>query len=119
MRAGFLSVFRVRDFRLVWASSVLSDLGTWMQIGALAIFVTDATNSSTWTGIASTVTYLSAGLLTPFGGVLADRVERRRLVILTSLMECAIGLVIAACFVMGERSPGLLILLAGVQGMAG
>jgi MFS family permease len=118
MRAGFLSVFRVRDFRLIWASSVLSDLGTWMQVGALAIFVTDTTSSSTWTGIASTVSYLSAGLLTPLGGVIADRIERRKLVLLTSLVECAIGIAIAGCFALGERSPAILVLLAGLQGMA-
>lgn len=118
MRAGFLSVFRIRDFRLVWASSVLSDLGTWMQVGALAIFVTDTTDSSTWTGIASTASYLSAGLLTPIGGVLVDRVERRKLVLFTSLIECALGIAITACFALGERSPGILVLLAGIQGIA-
>ncbi len=106
-----------RDFRLIWFASVFSDLGTWMQISALAIFITESTGQATWTGIASTVTYLTAGLFTPIGGVLADRYDRRRLIIVSSLIELTIGLALAACFANGWHAPLLLISIAGAQGV--
>lgn len=119
MRNALWDALRERDFRLIWFASVLSDLGTWMQISALAIFVTESTGQARWTGIASTITYVTAGLFSPIGGVLADRFDRRRLTITASASELVIGLALTASFASNWRSPLLLISIAGAQGAAG
>lgn len=119
MRNSPWSVLRERDFRLVWTASIFSDLGTWMQIGALAIFITDTTGQARWTGIAGTVSYLSAGLFTPFGGVLIDRFDRRKLIMIASFCEAVVGAALVVCFLAGIHSPLLLITIAGIQGIFG
>lgn len=116
MPFGPWKVLRIRDYAIVWTVSALSDLGTWMQIGALGIFVTQSTGQARWTGIASTITYLSAGIFAPLGGVLADRLDRKKLVMASFALQALTGMLLAYCFAHGVRSPFPLIALAGLQG---
>src|SRR5262244_3139825 len=85
-----LSALRHRDFRLFWAGNFLSNVGTWMQNVAQGWLVLQLTNSAFWLGLvgfASTVPILLFALI---GGVIADHVNNRKLLMVTqSLMMVA------------------------------
>lgn len=98
------AAFSIYNFRLFFAGQVISHSGTWMQRVAQAWLVLELTNSGTAVGAATAAQFLPLLLLAPIGGLIADRVERRRLLILTQILSAVIGLTL-----------GVLVLLAAIQ----
>jgi predicted MFS family arabinose efflux permease len=80
---------RVRDFRLLWGAGLVSSLGSWLLVLAVPAHIFLATGSVAATGLALAADYLPALLLGPVAGVLADRWDRRRLMIATDLFRAA------------------------------
>lgn len=78
--------FRHRDFRLFFAGALLSNVGTWMQMTALGWLVFDLTRRSTSLGMVNFLAGVPVFFLTAFTGVLADRVNRRTLLIVTQVV---------------------------------
>lgn len=93
-RRSSLGALRHRDFALFWTAAAISNGGGWMQLVAVPALLYDLTGSSTWLGIASMAGLLPAVFLTPHAGVLADRISRRRILIVTQTVQmlCAFGL---------------------------
>lgn len=93
-RRSSLGALRHRDFALFWTAAAISNGGGWMQLVAVPALLYDLTGSSTWLGVASMAGLLPAVFLTPHAGVLADRVSRRRILIITQTVQmmCAFGL---------------------------
>src|SRR5919202_2364357 len=84
--AGAAVMFRAlahRNYRLFWAVAFLSNVGTWMQTVAQSLLVFQLTNSGTWLGADSFMATVPGLLLTLVGGVIADTVDRKRLLIYT------------------------------------
>src|SRR5689334_11532304 len=79
---------RVRDFRLMWAGGMVSAFGSWLLTLAIPTHIFLVTGSLRATGLAAAAEYLPLLLLGPAAGVLADRRDRRRLMIGTNLF-CA------------------------------
>jgi predicted MFS family arabinose efflux permease len=79
---------RIRDFRLMWAGGLVSALGSWLLTLAIPTHIFLVTGSLRATGLAAAAEYLPLLLLGPAAGVLADRRDRRRLMIGTNLF-CA------------------------------
>ena len=92
---------RHRSFRLFFAGQFVSLVGTWMQVVAQGWLVLELTDSPFYVGLVSALGSLPILFLTLWGGVVADRVHRRRaLIILQSLM-------LADALVLGSsRRPG-------------
>ena len=83
---------RHRDFRLLWIGLVISAVGTWMQIVAQSLLVLQITHGSAFAlGLVSLVQALAFFLFALLGGGIADRLDRRRLLLFTqsSLMVMA------------------------------
>src|SRR5215213_6298841 len=74
-----------RNFRLFWAGAFLSNVGTWMQAVAQGWLVLQLTNSPFWLGVDGFMATAPGLLLTLAGGVFADLVDRRRLLIYTQI----------------------------------
>ncbi|GAA4043796.1 MFS transporter [Hymenobacter glaciei] len=70
-------------FRAIWIAGLVSNVGTWMQNVAGVWLVTALTASATLVALMQTATSLPAFLLSMPGGVLADLVDRRRLLLFT------------------------------------
>ena len=70
-----------RNFALIWWAALLSNVGSWMQTVAVGVFVTARTGRPGWTGLVAAAAFLPIGLLSPLGGVIADRLDRRILVV--------------------------------------
>src|SRR4051794_4115592 len=74
-----LQVFRNRDFRLLWMGAVASNIGTWIQQIAQGWLVVTLTNSAGWLGAVALANSIPFLILPLFGGVIADRVDRIKL----------------------------------------
>ncbi|TMD92147.1 MAG: MFS transporter, partial [Chloroflexi bacterium] len=74
---------QVRPFRWYWAAQWPVLIGTWMQIVALGFFVFQLTHSQTAVGIVAAADGVPAVALSLAGGALADRVPRRRILLVT------------------------------------
>jgi predicted MFS family arabinose efflux permease len=83
-----LQALRIRDFRLLWAGSLVSSLGSWLLILAIPAHIFLATGSLRATGLTLAAEWLPMLVLGPVAGVFADRWDRRRLMIATNLL-CA------------------------------
>jgi MFS family permease len=83
-----------RDFRLLWLGSFVSQIGNQMQIVAISWQVNELTHDPLALGAVGFARVLPVIVLGVFGGVIADAVDRRRLMLLTqtTLMAVAIGL---------------------------
>ena len=109
---GLTSVqpLRHRNFALVWAAALVSNIGSWVQTVAVGVLVTDLTGQARWTGLVAAAAFLPLGLLSPVGGALADRVDRRRLLLITTLGETGFACILAVLSASGRISPANLTL---------
>ncbi len=86
-RRRTFSSLKVANYRLYFTGQSVSLAGTWMQTTAQAWLVLTLTHSSTDLGLVVAIQTLPVLLLAPYGGVIADRVDKRRLMVaLQSLM---------------------------------
>jgi MFS family permease len=81
------AAFSVPNYRLYVSGQAVSLIGTWMQMTAQAWLVLTLSHSSTMLGVIVALQTLPVLLLGPYGGVIADRIDKRRLMVfLQSLM---------------------------------
>jgi MFS family permease len=76
-----LRAFRHRNFRLFYAGQAISLLGTWIQQIALSWLVYRTTGSGLLLGLVAFCSQIPLLLFTPFAGLLSDRFDRRRIMI--------------------------------------
>jgi len=83
---GFLRTFSAlkhRNFRLFWTGQMVSLIGTWMQTTGQAWLVLQLTHSAWLLGLVGALQFLPVMLLALFGGVIADRVPKKNLLLFT------------------------------------
>jgi MFS family permease len=85
----------VRNFRLFWFGQLISLSGTWMQTVGQAWLVLNLTQSPFAVGTVTTLQFLPITLLVLFGGVFADRVPKRRFLVITQSAAMLQALVLA------------------------
>jgi MFS family permease len=85
-RVGYRSLFRNRDYRLLFTGLTISMSGSWAYNVALVVFVFNTTHSPAWVAAASMTRFLTALVSSPFAGLVADRVERVRLMVSLDLL---------------------------------
>ncbi len=90
------------NYRRFFVGQVVSLVGTWMQSVAQAWLVLQLTHSATWLGLAVALQFLPILLLGPYGGVVVDRVDKRRLLIGTQLAAAVQALVLGLLTVNGQ-----------------
>ncbi len=94
VRLSTFSSLRHLDFRLLWISVAFSSAGQWMEQVALSWLVYDLTNDPLTLGLVNGAKAVPALLSGPFGGVAADRMARKRLMLVSQfcIMLLALGL---------------------------
>ena len=85
-RTGMFRALSHRNFRVFWTGAFLSNTGTWMQAVAQGWLVLQLTNSAFWLGLDAFMATIPGFFLTLLGGVFADLVDRRRLLIYTQVV---------------------------------
>ena len=92
-----MRALRNPNFRLFWSGNFLSNIGTWMQNvaqGWLVLLL--LTNSAFWLGVVGFAGSIPFLFFTLFGGVIADRVNKRRLLIVTQTVMMLLAFLLAA-----------------------
>ena len=84
-----------RNYRLFWTGAFLSNVGTWMQAVAQGWLVLNLTNSALWLGIDGFMATAPGLFLTLAGGVFADLVDRRRLLLYTQVVAGTAAIALA------------------------
>ena len=84
------------DYRLFWGGCLLSNVGTWMQNVAQGWLVLELSNSSFWLGMVGFAAAFPFLLFTLLGGVIADRVSKRHLLIAAQTAQMILAFVLAA-----------------------
>ncbi len=88
--------FRHRNFRILFPANALSNIGTWVQIIAQDWLVLELTdNNGFYLGLVTAIQFVPVMLLSLHGGVLADRVDKRKLLIATNTLAAL------ACYALG------------------
>jgi predicted MFS family arabinose efflux permease len=85
----FLIALRQRDLRVLFGGLVVSQAGDWLYNLALLAFVYERTGSTAWVGLTTAARILPEVVLGPLGGVLADRHDRRVVMILSDVLRAA------------------------------
>jgi MFS family permease len=118
--AGFSIAFRSlrsRNYRLFWFGQLVSMVGTWAGEVALAWLVLSITDSPALLGLSVTIRFLPALILSPVGGVLADRIVKRRLLILIQVMQVSVALALALLTSTGLVGIASIFVLAALRGV--
>jgi MFS family permease len=96
------SSLKVPNYRLYFTGQSISLVGTWMQMTAQSWLVLTLTHSSTDLGLAVALQAVPVLLLGPYGGVIADRVDKRRLMIVLQAVMGLQALVLGLLVVLGS-----------------
>ncbi|MGE0818042.1 MAG: MFS transporter [Candidatus Nanopelagicales bacterium] len=109
----------VRNYRLYFGGQVLSNAGTWMQRVAQDWLVLDLSGSSgVALGITTGLQFLPYLLFSLWGGTLADRMPRRRLLIITQAVMGLFAIILGVLAIAGLATVGIVYLLAFALGVA-
>jgi MFS family permease len=92
-----VSSLRQRNYRLFFFGQLVSVAGTWMQTVAQSFLVLGLTHSGTQLGLTTAVRFLPMFLFGPLGGVIADRMDKRRVMFITQTLS---GLLAGVCAVL-------------------
>jgi MFS family permease len=91
MTRRIASSLGVRNYKLYFWGQSISIAGTWMQTLALAFLVLRLTGSGTDLGLVTGARFLPLALLGPFGGLVADRSDKRRVLYMTQTAQAAVA----------------------------
>ena len=78
---------KMKKFMMIWFGELISSIGSGMTAFALSVYVYQTTGSATYVSLITLLAYLPTILLSPLGGVLADRYDRRLLMIIGDLFS--------------------------------
>jgi predicted MFS family arabinose efflux permease len=110
------AALRHRNYRLYWIGMVISQTGTWMQTLAQQWLVLQLTNSPLWLGIVGFCSAIPILVFSLFGGAVADRVDKRKLIIATQTAAMIQALVLAVLTHSGRIQIWHVVLAALVLG---
>lgn len=111
------AALRIRNYRLYFTGQAVSLVGTWMQTVALGWLVFTLTGSGTALGIVMAVQFVPMLLLGPYGGLLADRLDKRRLLVATQSGLAAISLGLGIITITGIVETWMVMALAFALGL--
>ncbi len=89
---GMFSSLGTRNYRLFFWGQLISICGTWMQTVALSFLVLQLTDSGTDLGLATAARFVPIFLFGPWGGVVADRLDKRRVLYVTQTLSALLAL---------------------------
>lgn len=113
------SSLKVRNYRLFFIGQSISLSGTWIQRVAQAWLVLELTGSGTAVGVVTALQYVPLLVLAPIGGVIADRVNKRRMLMLTQTMSALSAATLGALVLTGVVELWMVYALAFALGVAG
>ncbi|OIN96194.1 MFS transporter [Candidatus Desantisbacteria bacterium CG1_02_38_46] len=117
MLKTILRALRYKNYRLFFSGQCISLIGTWMQLVAMSWLVYRLTNSAFLLGVVGFAGQIPAFLLVPFAGVLIDRWNRHRILVITQILSMIQAFVLAFLTMTGIVTFGHIIFLAIFLGL--
>ena len=114
----FTALVEYRDFRLVWSGACVSSIGTWMQKLAQSWLVLQLSNSPFLLGLDAFLGEIPIFLFSLIGGVVADRVDRRSLLIAGQFIQMSCALTLAGLFALDVIQVWHILCLSFIVGLA-
>lgn len=119
-RSGFghaTRAFRNRDYRIFWTGALISNSGTWLQGVTVPYVLLELTGRASWVGLSTFATFVPTMLLGALGGSLADRHDRRRVLIIGQAAAAVVALALWVAWVAGVRSPVAIVAITALGGV--
>jgi predicted MFS family arabinose efflux permease len=110
--------FHYRDFRLMWIGACTSSIGTWMQIVAQGWLIYRLSHSSFLLGLDQFLAGIPIFLFTLIGGVVADRTERRKILLISQYIQMASAGALTLLVTFGVVHVWQILCLSFVSGFA-
>ncbi len=111
------SSLKVKNFRVYWLGMLVSLIGTWIQQVALSWLVFELTNSAFLLGIVGFLSSIPVLILSLFGGVLADRLNKRNILIITQTIFMLLAFVLAILTYFKAITPFQIMIIAVLNGI--
>ncbi len=111
------SSLRIRNYRLYYFGQIISTSGTFMQSIAQAWLVLKLTNSGTALGLVTALQYLPILFFGPYGGVIADRFSKRKILYLTQSGAGILALILGGLVASGQVTLWMVYVLAACLGL--
>jgi MFS family permease len=108
---------RIRNYRLYFSGQTISVAGSWMQNIAVGWLVLELTGSGTILGFVTAAKFVPLVVLGPWGGLVADRVDNRKLLIWTQVAQAVLTAVLAAVVWAGAATVPILVTLVFTIGL--
>jgi MFS family permease len=115
---GAFAALRHRDFRIFYWGQIISLVGTWMQSTAQGWLVLEITDSELMLGIVSATASLPVLLFTLYAGVLADRADKRTIILIAQCASLVLALILAILTDTRAITIGWILLLVFLLGTA-
>ncbi len=112
-----LSSLRHRNYRLFFSGQLISLIGTWMDTVAESWLVYRLSHSALLLGVAAFASQIPVFILAPFGGVIADRLDRRKVVIWTQSLSGILAMILAVLTLTHAVTIWHVIVLAALLGL--
>jgi MFS family permease len=112
-----LRALRHRDFAIFWTGALFSNTGSWVQNLTIPYVFYQLTGSAFWVGFVTFTQFVPAMVLGPLAGSIADRFDRRRILLSTQSAMALVALSLWGVWASGVRSlPPILalVMLSGV-----
>ncbi len=113
-----LAPLRHRRYAMFWTGAFTSNIGTWMETVGVGILVTKSTGQAGWAGLVAAAGFVPNALIGPFGGALADRLPRRRLLLTTTTVQTIMAGLLCFLAAVGDAHPGVVTLIVLLSGCA-
>jgi predicted MFS family arabinose efflux permease len=117
VRNGTFSALGYRNYRLFWYGNSISFVGDWLDQIALNWLVISTTNDPVMLGLVNLCRGLPIMLFAMFGGVVADRIDRRTMLIWTQALAMCVAIGLACVVAFFNASIWLILVLAVCRGM--
>ncbi|MEZ5243649.1 MAG: MFS transporter [Acidimicrobiales bacterium] len=115
---GIFAALRHRNFLIVWLAAIVSNAGRFFQAVAVPLVIYELTDSAAWVGLAGFAQLLPTALLGPLAGAIADRYQRRNILIVTQTLQAVASLMFVAMWFGGVRSPTAYVAASVLAGAA-
>ncbi|HVJ06115.1 MAG TPA: MFS transporter [Candidatus Saccharimonadales bacterium] len=110
--------FQYRDFRLMWFGACMSSVGTWMQIVAQGWLIYRLSHSAFLLALDQFLGGIPIFLFSLIGGVVADRAERRKILLFSQYVQMSTATLLTALVATGHIHVAYILCLSFVSGLA-
>ncbi len=112
-----MRALRHRDFRIFLTGAVASNTGSWLQNLTIPFVLFELTQKSIWVGLAGFAQFIPSFLLGPFAGSLADRRDRRLVLIVAQFLMAIAAFMLWGAWILGWHDPWVILALTALTGV--